>query len=48
MSRFHDGMTLGEARAIYDGRCLSLTGDEVGIRDALGSRFNYDELMVGL
>ncbi len=30
---------------IYDGRCLNLTGDPVGIRDCLGDRFNYDELM---
>lgn len=33
---------------VYDGRCLSLTGDEVTIREALGSKFNYDELMAGL
>lgn len=33
---------------VYDGRCLSLTGDEVTIREALGSKFNYDELMAGV
>lgn len=33
---------------VYDGRCLGLTGDEVSIREALGSKFSYDELMVGL
>jgi len=43
---------LGQARVpkyarIYDGRCLGLTGDPVSIRDALGSRFNYDDLMEG-
>lgn len=31
---------------VYDGRCLKLTGDTVGIRVALGDRFNYDELMM--
>lgn len=30
---------------IYDGRCLRLSGPLVTIRQALGSRFNYDELM---
>lgn len=32
----------------YDGRCLSLVGEPVGIRDALGTRFRYDELMAGV
>lgn len=30
---------------IYDGRCLGLVGDPIGIRDALGERFDYEELM---
>ena len=30
---------------IYNGRCLGLTGELVSIRDCLGKRFNYDELM---
>lgn len=30
---------------IYDGRCLGLTGPGVTIKDALGTRFNYAELM---
>jgi hypothetical protein len=30
---------------VYDSRCLGLIGDPVTIRDALGARFNYDELM---
>jgi hypothetical protein len=30
---------------IYDGRCLSLTGEPVSITDALGDRFDYNELM---
>jgi hypothetical protein len=33
---------------IYDGRCLGLVGAPVTIRDCLGSRFNYDELMRGV
>jgi len=30
---------------IYDDRCLGLVGDRISITDALGDRFNYDELM---
>lgn len=30
---------------IYDGRCLGLKGDPVTIRDVLGQKFNYDDLM---
>lgn len=30
---------------IYDARCLGLQGEPIGIRDALGDRFDYQELM---
>lgn len=46
-----ESFVLGEVRVakyarIYDGRCLGLDSTEtVSIRDALGARFNYDELM---
>ena len=30
---------------VYDGRCLSLTGELRDIRTSLGKRFNYEELM---
>lgn len=30
---------------IYDGRCLGVHGDLVSIRDCLGDRFDYGELM---
>lgn len=40
--------TVPKYARIYDGRCLGLTGDPVTIRDALGSRFDYDELMAGV
>lgn len=33
---------------IYDGRCLKLSEGPVTIRAALGSKFNYDELMQGV
>ena len=33
---------------VYDGKVLSLEGEQVGIRDALGTKFNYDDLMRGL
>lgn len=32
---------------IYDGRCLELVGKQTSIRDALGTKFNYDALMAG-
>ncbi len=53
MSEFRDEMTLGQARdvprhaLIYDGRLLRLEGELVGIRDCLGDKFDYDELMSG-
>jgi hypothetical protein len=47
-----EAYVLGAARVrkyarVYDGRCLGFTGESVSIRDALGSRFSYDELMHG-
>lgn len=33
---------------IYDGRCLQLLGESVWITDALGTKFDYRELMEGL
>lgn len=40
--------TVPKYARLYDGRCLGLTGDQVSIRDALGKRFKYDELMAGV
>lgn len=42
------GLTVPKYALVYDGRCLGLEGDQVGIRDALGSKFNYAELMAGV
>jgi hypothetical protein len=44
---------LGQARVekyarLYDGRCLNLAGPFVSIQDALGNKFNYDDLMQGI
>jgi hypothetical protein len=34
---------------IYDGRCMGLVDESMAtIRDALGSKFNYDDLMQGI
>lgn len=33
---------------LYNGRCLKREGEAVGVRDALGKRFNYYELMAGV
>jgi hypothetical protein len=32
---------------IYDGRCLGFEGEQVTITDALGEKFNYNDLMAG-
>lgn len=37
--------TVPKYARIYNGRCLGWRGDPVTIRDALGDKFNYDELM---
>lgn len=44
---FGSGLVPKYAR-IYDGQLLNLTGDLVGIRDALGTRFRFDDLMAGV
>lgn len=41
-------MTVQKYARIYDGRCLGLDGDPVSIQDALGNKFNYDDLMRGI
>lgn len=38
-------LTVPKYAHLYDGHCLGHTGDPVGIRDVLGAKFNYDELM---
>lgn len=40
--------TVQKYARIYDGRCLGLDGDLIGIKDALGKKFNYDDLMKGI
>jgi hypothetical protein len=42
-----DRLAVPKYARVYDGRLLNLTGPPVTIRDALGARFNYDELMAG-
>lgn len=43
----HNRCTVPKYARIYDGRLLSLKGEEVTVRDCLGKRFNYEELMRG-
>lgn len=38
-------ITVPKYARVYDGRVLGLDGDEVGIIDCLGQKFNYRELM---
>jgi hypothetical protein len=42
-----DETTVQKYARIYDGRVLGLKGDQVSIIDALGTKFNYHELMAG-
>ena len=45
-ARFVTGkITVPKYARIYDGRCLGLHGEPVTIRDCLGERFDYAELM---
>lgn len=41
----HGRITVPKYARIYDTRCLQLLGDPVTIKDALGKRFDYNELM---
>lgn len=38
-------ITVPSHARIYDNRCLGIVGEPMTIRDALGHRFNFDELM---
>ena len=33
---------------LFDNRCTGFYGDDVGIKDCLGNKFNYEELMKGV
>lgn len=42
----HGRITIPKYARLYDGRLLGLDGDQrISIHDALGSKFNYEELM---
>lgn len=41
-------MTVPKYAKVYNGQCYGLEGDLVSIKDALGTKFNYDELMRGI
>lgn len=41
----HDDLRVPYTARVYGGRVLEMKGDRVGIRDALGTAFSYDELM---
>jgi hypothetical protein len=43
-----DQTTVPKYALIYDSRCLGRRGVPVGVRDALGSKFSYDDLMAGV
>jgi len=43
-----DALLVPKYARIYDGRCLGLDGDPVSIRDSLGDKFRYDDLMAGV
>jgi hypothetical protein len=41
----HGRVRVPKYARVYDERCLNLTGPPVSIKDALGKKFNYAELM---
>lgn len=43
-----DQLRVPKYARVYNGRCLNLMGDLVGVRDALGTKFNYADLMAGI
>lgn len=40
-----DALEVPRYAVVYDGRCLNLAGEPVGIRDVLGDRFDLAELL---
>lgn len=42
-----DQTTVQTYAHVYDGRCLKFSGEARTLRDCLGSKFNYGELMAG-
>lgn len=42
-----DGYRVPKYAHIYDGRCLGHSGEPVGVRDVLGTKFDYAALMRG-
>ncbi len=42
-----DGVAVPGRAIIYNGECLGLEGASVTIKDAIGTKFNYAELMAG-
>lgn len=41
------GLLVPKYAKVYDGKVRGFEGDDVGIREALGTKFNYDDLMKG-
>lgn len=45
--RYLRGEPIQKYARLYDGRCLGFVGDMVTVRDALGTKFDYTDLMEG-
>jgi len=41
-------ITIPQIARIFKGQLIELAGDQITIRDALGKKFNYDEMMTGM
>lgn len=41
-------ITVDKYARVYDGKLYGFTGGPVGIRDALGTKFSYEDLMKGI
>lgn len=44
----HGRISVPKYLHVYNNRVLKHSGPDVGVRDVLGTRFNYDDLMAGL
>lgn len=43
----HENLKVERHALVYDSKCIALEGEMVGIRDCLGEKFDYTQLMAG-
>ena len=47
MDFVNDSLTVQKKAHIFNNRCLGFSGEQIGIKQALGTKFDYHELMKG-